>query len=484
MDAWTRSSLRALRWVLSSPRALLVMNGLFAFVAAFNVYRLFGPTSYQIYQADFHTYYQAALAVRAGHNPFAPAVAWMQATLHHRPDTPPIGHISLYVYPPLLAIALIPFTIMPYPAALAVWNLCNIALLIGSCYFTLRIAAIRPSRTIMLGLIAAALSLSPVHSELFFAQVDLALLFLLCATLWAMIAQRPYLAGCLLAVACVIKPVLLVALPFVIWKRGYRAAAVGGIGFLVLLLLPFIWLGGGALVDQLAIWQFWSNQYVVYFFNVSPKGVFARLFQENAYIVPLVRAPALATGLWLAVALAVTALVALLIARAPLVAGPRTALECGIAVTALLIISPLSEDWYFCFLIVPLFACGFALRASPWSRRGLGHTAALIAIDLLLCLPLFHIQSMLLDHLSARGTPRLVADALMIASAVQLYLAISLLVLQVLMLRELTAVSLRARIGHLVSFLMTWLRQSRPSPAPAASQARAALRGAQTSTEP
>jgi alpha-1,2-mannosyltransferase len=439
------------------------MNGIFLLVAAINVYRLWGPASLQANQADFHTYYLAARAVRAGHSPYDQTVAWMQATLQHRPDTPQLGQISLFVYPPLLAFVLIPLTFMPYPAALAVWNLCNLVLLAACCYLVLRIAGLRMSATILLGLVAAALFLSPVHSELYFAQADLALLCLVCASVWAIIERHPKLGGCLLAVACAVKPVLLILLLFFVWKRAYRAAAASAVGFFTLLLVPFVWLGPKALADQVAIWRFWSSHYATYFFNVSPNGLLARLFDDNIYVAPVVRAPAVATILWLVIAAVVVGVMLLLIGRAPMIASPRTALELGIVVTGLLLVSPLSEDWYFSFLIVPLLASAIMVRASAQSHRTTLYLIILLGIGLLLCLPLFHIQGAVLDRIMSGHTSRLLADVLMIASAVQLYLAIALLVVQGRILQESAAVHPVASLRQGISGFVTWARSIYPS---------------------
>jgi hypothetical protein len=465
-DRGMQASTRLLQRVQASPRLLLVMNGFFLLVAAVNVYRIMGPGTIQTNQADFHTYYLAARAVRAGHSPYDETIAWMQATLQHRPSAARLGQISLYVYPPLLAVGLIPLTFLSYPAALVIWNLCNLAFLAGCCYLVLRIAVVRVSGTVLLGLTAAALCLSPVHSELYFAQADLALLCLVCASVLAVIERRPILGGCLLAVACAVKPVLLIFVLFFVWKRAYRAAAASAIGFFTLLLIPFIWLGPKALADQVAIWRFWSSHYATYFFNVSPNGVLARLFNDNIYVTPVVRAPAVATILWLLIAAAVVGVMMLLIARTPVVASPRTALEFGVVITGLLLVSPLSEDWYFSFLVVPLLASVVMVRASAPSQRAALYLIILLGIGLLLCLPLFHIQGMVLDRIMSERISRFLADALMIASAVQLYLAIALLVVQGFILQESSAVHPAASLRQALSRFVTWARSVYPSLAP------------------
>ena len=76
---------------------------------------------------DFGAYYFAAEDLRAGRNPYEQALAWRAAGhVTGSPDAPPFAGI-VDVYPPVLALALVPLTALPLPLATAVW----LGLLVG-----------------------------------------------------------------------------------------------------------------------------------------------------------------------------------------------------------------------------------------------------------------------------------------------------------------------------------------------------------------
>ena len=122
----------------------------------------------------------------------------------------------------------------------------------------------------------------------------------------------------------------------------------------VLGLAPFLLLGQRAWSDFWTAWGFWANQYLPFLHNESPKGVLARLFTVNPAAHPLTVAPGAVTVLWL-----VLAVVVLDPDRRGLVhptAAPRrlSLLEVGLAIEAIMLVSPLTERPYFLFLLIPL----------------------------------------------------------------------------------------------------------------------------------
>ena len=70
---------------------------------------------------DFGAYYGAALDLRAGQSPYQNALAWKAAGhATGSPDPPPTSSIS-YVYPPALALAILPLTALSLQAASVTW---------------------------------------------------------------------------------------------------------------------------------------------------------------------------------------------------------------------------------------------------------------------------------------------------------------------------------------------------------------------------
>src|SRR5579864_14527 len=211
----------------------------------------------QNYQApDFTHTYDAALAMRHGDNLYAPALAWVESYAPGNPFT------DQYFYAPTFALLLMPLTFLPYQTALSVWGVCLLALLFGSVYALLRSTGSRPRLVDVLVLTTAASFMSAVRAEYFLGQANLFMVACICAAVWARQAQRPGLAGTLLALAFVTKPMLLLIGIYLLWKREFRLFFGTVAGFLVLFLTPFLWLGRRVLGDLLILWHFYSTRYL------------------------------------------------------------------------------------------------------------------------------------------------------------------------------------------------------------------------------
>jgi Glycosyltransferase family 87 len=380
----------AWRWVVAIGSLLVLVASL---------YRQIHPTYLNLQDSDFYTYYQAALTVRDGVNPFAPVVAWIQS--YHPGD---VFVPNFYVYAPIFAFLLVPFTIFPFATASLIWGLLNVALLFGAIYSFLRFAGERVSLLTLLLLTTAASLLSVVRLEFYWGQADILLFFLLCAALSTRQSGHPLVAGLLLAVACITKPPLLIFVVYILWKREYRFVLTTLAGFVVFLLAPALVLGSGVLGDQFTIWSFWSSQYVSFINTESLRGALARLFQINPYVHPIVVAPTLATILWLLFVAGIAVLVATRARPRPLGRDTGTVIEVGLVTTAMLLVSPLTEYIYMTLLLVPLLGLYVLVR-----RQGLRSPAYLrlaagaAIIWLLLCFPLQHIEGIFASRMSVES---------------------------------------------------------------------------------
>jgi hypothetical protein len=392
--------------------------------------------------SDLSTYYSAALAVRHGANPFTPVATWIAG---YQPGQNLIA--THYVYAPAFAVLLIPLTYLPLTAAFVVWDLCNVAFLPATIYCLARAAGVHMRALEILAVAAACSLLSTVRIELSWGQSDIFLLFLIAAALAARQSSRPGFAGVLLAVACVTKPPLLLFVGFLLWKRELRFAVTTVASFLVLLLAPFLWLGGQALRDQIAIWRFWSDQYLPFIDNQSPKGVLARLFTVNPYVRPLFVEPLLVTLGWLALA-ALLAILLLAVTRpVPLGADTRSLMEVGGATSVLLLVSPLTEYIYVTLAVLPLVALYMLLRESRWRQRPYREIAiALAVIWFVLCFPLEHIEHTLWSKM-ATSSP--VADLYVVLSPTYVYMVGVLFVVQIWALCAVAHTSLWAALREL-----------------------------------
>jgi hypothetical protein len=396
--SWWRSAASAS--VVGVPIWRLVVGAVSLLVLGVGVYKQIHPQYLSPDTSDFFTYYQSALAVRSGSNPFAPVIAWIHGYAPGDPLLP-----VYYVYAPIFAMTLVPLTVVPLETANLIWGVLNTALLFGAIYAFLRFAEERATPLKVLLLTTAASLSSVVRLELYWGQADILLLFLLCAALWAGRARQSILAGALLAVACVIKPPMLILLVFLLWKREYRFALAAAGGFVLLLLGPFLFLGAGVLRDQLTIWSFWSSQYAAFNDNESVRGILAHFFTVNPYVRPVLVAPALAVALWLLFAAAVALFIVARVRPQRLGSDTQSLIEVGLVVVGMLLVSPLTEYIYTTLLTAPLlvlyiFLSRQGIKTAPYQRLAV----ALTVIWALLCLPLYKVELTFANHMNLESS--------------------------------------------------------------------------------
>ncbi|HEU5419024.1 MAG TPA: glycosyltransferase 87 family protein [Streptosporangiaceae bacterium] len=90
-----------------------------------------------------------------------------------------------FTYPPFAAMLMMPLASLPQVLARVGWELATVAALAWSCLLTLRLAGRRrPSRLVLAGVLAGALTLEPVYHTLFLGQVNVLLLALILTDVW------------------------------------------------------------------------------------------------------------------------------------------------------------------------------------------------------------------------------------------------------------------------------------------------------------
>ncbi|MDB5293563.1 MAG: hypothetical protein JWL69_4804 [Phycisphaerales bacterium] len=189
----------------------------------------------------FPTYYEAAKALRDGHDPYA----------QH------IGAYS-YVYPPLYAFLCRPLAGLPQSTAARVMLLMNtafvLAALLVAAYAILGRLGNRATALNVVGvaLCAAVIAAVPLHNEL--RGMETNALILLCFALalyW--LDRRPGCAGFALALAINIKYLPLAVLPYLLMRRRWAAASATVLWSTALALAPAVsigWAGNLAYLRQ------------------------------------------------------------------------------------------------------------------------------------------------------------------------------------------------------------------------------------------
>jgi hypothetical protein len=349
---------------------------------------LFGR-AVQLPRGDFEAYYAGASALRSGERLYADALTWRDAGYSTMfPGPKPIPN-SPYVYPPALAVALLPLSFLSLHVAGLVWlGLIAVSILTTAFLCARYILPIPRSYLVPTTVCLAALAVlfQPIRTVLSTGQIDSILLLLLTASFVAL-AKRSGWAGVWLAVAVAIKPTLGVLLLFLLWKRAYRPAAAFVVTSAVLL-VPWLLVGWNGILDYVAVAQYWSSPaFGATPVNQAPYGFFLRLFTVNAFTVPLVDSPLIAKVLQFAVIGGVVAALALSVRRAADVPTRRLGLEYGLAVVATLLTGTLSEDNHFTYLVLPMLAALGALLAGRWTRLNVALIAALVLVTLYLSLP-------------------------------------------------------------------------------------------------
>jgi hypothetical protein len=347
------------------------------------VVALLAQTRVAVRLADFPVFYGAALSARSGGNPLAPAAAWITT---YQVGQPLNG--SLFVYTPAAALLFVPLTILPIGSALHVWDVANVLFVVGAVAALIRVSGHRLTPAFVLVPAALAALLDPIRLDLYLGATDIFLLFLVCMALWAAATGRGVLAGMLLAVACAIKPAVLLFVLYLIWKRANKTAISAIGGFAVLLVIPLLWLGLNGLHDQLMIWQFWSATYAPFAKNLAPRGVLARALSPNPVVPPLISASGLVAPLSLIVSATIILLALVVLPRGTLRPGFNVLVEAGLVATVALLVSPLTEDTYLTLLVIPFVGAWCRASRADWRLpRTRLYLIGLCAVWLLLCIP-------------------------------------------------------------------------------------------------
>jgi hypothetical protein len=178
---------------------------------------------------DFAFFYHAALAARTGDDMYT-------------------VHDGGYVYPPLLAVLLVPLSHLELPIAAHVWTILLWALLPLSAWLLAREAAGRFRLPFQAADLWAVASASVIvlgenwKSEFQYGNCDL-LLILPCALALRFLGVRPALCGLMLAFAVSIKYFPLVFVPYLLIRRRWRESAWLVAGLVLFALLPALYLG-------------------------------------------------------------------------------------------------------------------------------------------------------------------------------------------------------------------------------------------------
>jgi hypothetical protein len=413
------------------------LAGIFAALGAVLLVVLFARTVQSQPAVDFAAYYRTVSEFRGGAHLYDQALVWRDAGYAvNLPGNDSQNADGLpFVYPPTFAFAILPLTLLPYQVALLAWFAIIAGSLVGTSHLLIRLL-LPLERRYHAALVIAVTGLmavfQPIRGVLATGNVDTLILFLLTLSLVDYRAGKNTRAGVWLALAGLMKPTVGFVLLFFLIKRAWRVIVACGVVGTLLLGASAAAIGPGQTLDFVSVATYWSSPaFAVSPVNQAPYGLLLRLFTPNAYTVPMVASPLLATVLRIAVIGVVLLVLARSISRSPLVSPSRFAQEYGLVLIGMLMASPLSEDIHYTYLALPLLTLA-ATAITNWRRPGAPAVAAgITAICIYLSLPMLHAAKMAFYafYEAPVGAPRL------FLTGVHVYALLALLVLAVASLR-------------------------------------------------
>jgi hypothetical protein len=151
---------------------------------------------------------------------------------------------ELFSYPPAFGFLMAPFAAMPMGLRIVVWYLVSLAATVG-CFWVCEKLVLRllPGRwsqieLAWLRIVTVIASLKFVLAVFEYQAYDTLAAFFVFLGLWAVVQNRAFVSGALLALAAAIKATPLVFLPYLVVKRRFVAAAIFVAVFVGLWLLP------------------------------------------------------------------------------------------------------------------------------------------------------------------------------------------------------------------------------------------------------
>lgn len=246
----------------------IVLSGLIVTVLLFVALRIEGSFALRHYGDgtsvgfDFLAYYDAALALRNGQDIYSVAALQHVAALYHQPlaGTP-------YLYPPLLAILLLPSTFAPYWAVLSVWLVILLGIWFATAFLLRGILQQITGEPWTLLVFGVVLTYGPVMEGFNLGQASILVLLGFCLILWLDLNGHDRWLGFTLALLGWIKIYPLILLPYYV-ARGRWDVVKSSVLWLILLGIPqFLLVGWSGFRNMLgAIFGFsglnasWANQ--------------------------------------------------------------------------------------------------------------------------------------------------------------------------------------------------------------------------------
>jgi hypothetical protein len=286
---------------------------------------------------------------------------------HTGENLPRDTEIERNAHPPTSVLLVLPFGLLAYRDALLAWNLTSLAMLWASLWVVKRQLEVPLSWWSVFPAMVLLLSCGPLTVQLFQGQLNLVLMLLITGVWAAGRSGRPFWAGAFLGTATAVKLFPGFLFLYFILSRRWRVVLAGLLSCAALTVLTAAVLGPESyrayardvLPGLRTFWSDWPNASLV--------GFWFKLFDPatgrvSDRVEPLWRSATLARLGALASCAAVVAVLAAVVPKAR--SSVRSDHAFGLAVTSMLLVSPVTWDHSLLLLLVPVASLWVALPPS------------------------------------------------------------------------------------------------------------------------
>lgn len=172
---------------------------------------------------DFSVFYNAALDIVHGQNPYLDAKLFTGV-----------------VYPPISLLFFLPLTWLPYSTAQLIWLGLSFLALLGGIYLSCIICFGNFSWRLFLSFLAFSLLAFPTKFTFGMGQSNLVAFFLLLLAFCFWQNKKQILAGLLLSIVCLLKPIFVFFLLFFLFKKSWLTIFTASITVIILFLGSFL----------------------------------------------------------------------------------------------------------------------------------------------------------------------------------------------------------------------------------------------------
>lgn len=221
--------------------------------------------------ADFEVYYKSAQRLLDGHNLFR------------------IKEDDFYVfkYAPTSALFFIPFTLFSFTSAKIIYWLLLTGTILFGFYLSIKLTASRfwtenNAKINTIVLLATLILVVHIQRELHLGQVNHILLVLYLVAAYYYNKNKPNSSAVFLAISLFIKPFALIFIPYLLFKKNYKAFGIFVLSSIVFFFLPLLFYSFPDFIQQSALWleelkiELTNKQDILQSANHTVFSIFAR----------------------------------------------------------------------------------------------------------------------------------------------------------------------------------------------------------------